>query len=232
MKILIKQRPRHRSRRRNATPSPTWRSPPAASCAIGGTPAGFTPARARRLGLRRRARAGRPGGAPARAGPRTRGHAGKRDARGHRRRRHQPGVPTRHRPGARRARPGRHAEDPRREAAPGARVPAGRAHARPGRRGADRDGRAHRVRLRRLQQAEVQLANTQVLQRACSTRPPTATPCGCARRSCTWARAWPPAVRWPRAWVSPAFPSSPRPSRCTPSWSWRAPPAPACTCAA
>ena len=38
------------------------------------------------------------------------------------------------------------------------------------------------VRLRGFGQAEVPLASTQVLQRACSTPPPMATPCGCARR--------------------------------------------------
>ncbi len=66
----------------------------------------------------------------------------------------------------------------------------------------------------------------------CSTPPPSATPCGCARRTPGWARAWPPAARWPRGWACRACRWRPRPSRCTPSSSWCAPPARACTCAA
>ena len=65
-------------------------------------------------GLHRRARPGRPGGAAARARPRARRHARERDGRGGGRRRHQPGLPARHRPAARRAGPGRDAQVPRR----------------------------------------------------------------------------------------------------------------------
>ena len=66
------------------------------------------------------------------------------------RRRHQPGLPARHRSAARRAGPGGDAEVPRPQAQPLPAVPARCADARPGRRGADRDGRTDRGRLRRL----------------------------------------------------------------------------------
>ena len=36
-------------------------------------------------------------------------------------------------------------------------------------------------------QAEVPLASTRCCSARCSTPPPLATPCGCARRRCTWA---------------------------------------------
>ena len=65
-------------------------------------------------------------------------------------------------------------------------------------------------------QAEVPLANTQVLQRALQYAAPLATPCGCARKSCIWVRASRPAVRWPRAWAWRACRWRPRPLRCTP----------------
>jgi len=60
-------------------------------------------------------------------------------------------------------------------------------------------------------QAEVPIQNTQVLL----TRPPSTTPCGCARRTCGLARVWPPAARWPRAWASRVCPPRPKPLRCT-----------------
>jgi dihydroorotase len=62
-------------------------------------------------------------------------------------------------------------------------------------------------------QADVPLADTQVLQRALSYASTFGYTCGCARRTATWARAWPPAVRWPRGWAWPACRCRPRPSR-------------------
>ncbi len=122
MKILISGRPRRSIRHRAATRSAMWRLP---SGRIVGHRRGRRRLRrrahARCQRLHRRARPGRSGGAPARAGLRTRGHARKRNGRGRGRRRHQPGLPARHRPGARRAGPGRDAEVPRREAAAAAR---------------------------------------------------------------------------------------------------------------
>ena len=107
-------------------------------------------ARHRRERAGRRARAGRPRGAAARAGPRARRPARVRTGRGGRRRRHQPGLPARHRSGARRAGAGRDAEVPRAQPEPVPALSARRADARARRRGADRDGRADRGRLRRL----------------------------------------------------------------------------------
>ena len=127
-------------------------------------------------GLRRRAGARRPGGAAARAGSRARGMLESRNGRGGGRRRDQPRLPARHRPGARRAGPGRDAEVPRRQPEPGAALSARRADARPGRRGADRDGRAHRGRLRRLLAGRCPAAATRWCCTArCSTPRPSAT---------------------------------------------------------
>ena len=147
---------------------------------------------------------------------RARGHARERDGRGGRRRRDQPGLPARHRPGARRAGPGRDAQVPRPEAAPGARVPAGRAHARPGRRGADRDGRAHRGGLRRLQPgrgaaAEHPGAAARAAVRRDLRLHGLAAPAGYLA-SATASR---PAARSPPAWACRACRWPPRRSRCT-----------------
>jgi hypothetical protein len=111
------------------------------------------------------------------------------------------------------------------------RVPAGRADARPARRGADRDGRADRGRLRRLRQADVPRADTQVLLRALQYAATFGYTVWLRPQDPGWARAWPPAARWPRAWACPACRWRPRRSRCTPSSSWCAPPARGCTCA-
>ena len=183
----------------------------------GAAPTSTPTARIDATGLRRRARPGRPGRAPARARPRARGHARKRAGRGRRRRRDQPGLPARHRPGARRAGAGRDAQVPRPQAAAAARaVPARRADARPGRRGADRDGRTHRGRLRRL------LAGRRAARRHAGAAARAAVrrdlrlhglaaPAG--RRGS--ARAWPPAARWPRGSACRACRWRPRRSRCT-----------------
>ena len=88
--------------------------------------------------------------APGRARPRARGPARVRAGGGGRRRRDEPGLPARHRSGARRAGPRRDAQVPRQEPRPGAPLSARRADARARRRGAHRDGRAARSRLRRL----------------------------------------------------------------------------------
>jgi hypothetical protein len=111
-------------------------------------------------------RPGGPGRAPARARPRARGHAGERAGRRRGRRRHQPGLPARHRPGAGRARPGGDAQVPRRKLQPVPVFPLGALTRGLQGRGADRDGRADRGRLRRLSPGRGALVNTQVLQRA------------------------------------------------------------------
>ncbi len=82
-------------------------------------------------------------------------------------------------------------------------------------------------------QAEMPLANTQVLQRALQYASHLwlqrlAAPA----RDCTWARAWPPAARWPHAWACRACLWRPRPLHCTPFLNCSRPPVPVCTCAA
>ncbi len=104
----------------------------------------------RRQRAGRRPRLHRPRRAPARARLRIPRHARVRDGGGDGRRRHQPGDPARHRPGARRARPGRDADLPRQEAEPRPHLPGRRAHPRPQGRAPVGDGRAGRGRLRRL----------------------------------------------------------------------------------
>ena len=67
---------------------------------------------------------------------------------------------------------------------PGARVSARRADARPGRRGAHRDGRTDRGRLHRLRPGRRRRCATRWSCSApCSTPAPSATRCGCGRRT-------------------------------------------------
>jgi dihydroorotase len=50
-------------------------------------------------------------------------------------------------------------------------------------------------------QADVPLTSTQVLQRALQYAATFGYTVWLRPQSCTWARAWPPAARWPRAWA-------------------------------
>ena len=184
---------------------------------VGAAPGQFrAQPRDRRQGLHRRARAGGPGRAPARARPRARGHAGKRDGSRRGGRRDQPRVPARHRPGARRTGIGGDAEIPRREAAPGAGVPAGRAHAQPAGRSAHRDDGAHRSGLRRLQPGrgaagEHAGAAARAAVRGDLRLRGVAAPAGIAPGQGRGRERRAGHAPGPR----PACPSPPRPSRCT-----------------
>jgi hypothetical protein len=67
---------------------------------------------------------------------------------------------------------------------------------------ADRDGRAHRGRLRRLLAGRRARSPTPGAACArCSTPPPSATPSGCARRTRWLGKGVAPAARWPRGWA-------------------------------
>ena len=203
--------------------------------AIGSAPAGFAP---NRVDRRARRSSSCPGlvdlsRAAARARPRAQGDARIRDRGGRRRRRHQPGVPARHRSGARRAGPGRDAEVPRALAQPRARLSARRADARPRRRRADRDGRARRGGLRRLLAGRGAARDTQVLLRAMQY----AATFGYR----VWLRPQEPHLAQGRRRARRRGGDAPRPgrragrpprrSRWRRSSSWCARPARACTCA-
>ena len=136
-----------------------------------------------RAGLRRPLRAA------ARAGLRAQGDARIRNGRGDRGRRDEPRVSARHRSGARRARPRRDAQVSRAEAASGACVSARRADGRAEGRRDHRDGRADRGRLHRLFAGRfADHRHPHAACARCNTRPPTATPCGCVRKTRTGER--------------------------------------------
>ena len=120
-----------------------------------------------------------------------------------------------------------------REPRPGARLSARRADARPRRRGADRDGRAHRGRLRRLR------AGRRGDPRHAGPAPRAAVRGdlrlhgrGCGRTTPGSATASPPRGRWRPAWASRACRCSPRRSPWRRSSSSCATPARASTSAA
>ena len=153
--------------------------------AIGAAPAGWSADRDdRRAGHGRLPGADRSFGAAARAGLRIQGHARIRDAGGRGRRRDEPRLPAGHRSAARRAGPGRDAEAPRPLAQPGARLSDRRADRRPQGRRAHRNGRARRGGLRRVLAGRVAADRHAACCCArCNTPRPSATACGCARRT-------------------------------------------------
>ena len=113
---------------------------------------------------------------------------------GGRGRRDEPGVPARHRPGARRAGAGRDAQVPRPAASTSPRLYPLGALTR-GLKGEELTemARAHRSRLRRLLAGRRADARHAGAARArCSTRRPSATRCGCARTTPGSATASPP----------------------------------------